>query len=728
MGGVAWLFLFRYSPLDILSVYLPPLIIDFSGHKMQDWLRSEAISIMSGLNSLHLEVRNIIQKLELKIAKSISEPIKDIIHRHILQLKDVLKRESDDYSVLLKPAFAENNQLSEGYVDILELSRLKRSLLIDSILWDHRLCLVDSLSKSRSSTAKVHPQVPGESTIVSPTQVLFESIFSDDELYNQLEESTVRSWTLSEDWSSTSPEEFGMQEVESNCSTEFSEVCVSSAGRSVVSGQCLGEHIKQVSCEENTAALSSESLSTAVSTLYDRIDSAWTGTRESLTQHLNGNAETGSVGQHSLTRRQHYRKLLSPVRVSSFDSALRFRNNVHQRLSPLSLRLSSVKSFASRAYLGSESNPITRQAYIKRSLSMKRLNFLASHKLVFISSISCVACKGARLLIPQGGPVDVVIALYDHEPTSIIAYAVCSQEHANFIDRKADQREAAYGDQNVTIAASRTSTSQVHSDDIRPWCYGSDDSKPFNGGSNANQKELHFKFSYVDDYSIPGDKVKFSVICYFAKQFDALRRKCCPNNLDFIRSLSRCKKWNAQGGKSNVYFAKSWDERFIVKQVTRTELESFEDFGPEYFNYLSQSIKSGSPTCLAKVLGIYQVTVKHLKGGREMKMDLMVMENLFYERNVSRIYDLKGSSWARYIADTSGSNKVLLDLNLLETLRTRPIFLGSKAKRKLERAIWNDTSLLAEWRLVEISGPMGTHACGVNVGCLIYLAQKKLKL
>ncbi|KAG0458332.1 hypothetical protein HPP92_023489 [Vanilla planifolia] len=353
--------LFRYSPLDILSVYLPPLIIDFSGHKMQDWLRSEAISIMSSLNSLHLEVCNIIQKLELKIAKSISEPIKDIIHRHILQLKDVLKRESDDYSVLLKPAFAENNQLSEGYVDILELNRLKRSLLIDSILWDHRLCLVDSLSKSRSSTAKVHPQVPGES---GPTQVLFESIFSDDELYNQLEESTVRSWTLSEDWSSKSPEEFDMQEVESNCSTEFSEVCVSSAGRSVVSGQCLGEHIKQV-------------------------------------------------------------------------------------------------------------------------------------------------------------------------------------------------------------------------------------------------------------------------------------------------------------------------------------------------------------------------TVKHLKGGREMKMDLMVMENLFYERNVSRIYDLKGSSWARYNADTSGSNKVLLDLNLLETLRTRPIFLGSKAKRKLERAIWNDTSLLASIDVMDYSLLVGVDESKKElvIGIIDYMRQ-----
>lgn len=76
-------------------------------------------------------------------------------------------------------------------------------------------------------------------------------------------------------------------------------------------------------------------------------------------------------------------------------------------------------------------------------------------------------------------------------------------------------------------------------------------------------------------------------------------------------------------------------------------------------------------------------------------MDLMVMENLFFRRNISRVYDLKGSLRSRYNPDTSGNNRVLLDVNLLETLSTKPIFLGSNAKRRLERAVWNDTSFLA---------------------------------
>lgn len=71
------------------------------------------------------------------------------------------------------------------------------------------------------------------------------------------------------------------------------------------------------------------------------------------------------------------------------------------------------------------------------------------------------------------------------------------------------------------------------------------------------------------------------------------------------------------------------------------------------------------------------------------------MENLLFKRNITRLYDLKGSSRSRYNPDSSGSNKVLLDQNLIEAMPTSPIFVGTKAKRLLQRAVWNDTSFLA---------------------------------
>lgn len=92
---------------------------------------------------------------------------------------------------------------------------------------------------------------------------------------------------------------------------------------------------------------------------------------------------------------------------------------------------------------------------------------------------------------------------------------------------------------------------------------------------------------------------------------------------------------------------------------------------------------------------VLKVSSKHAKGGKEFKMDVLVMENLLFRRRVTRVYDLKGSTRSRYNADTSGTNTVLLDQNLIEAMSTSPIFVGNKAKRVLERAVWNDTSFLA---------------------------------
>ncbi|GJN40896.1 hypothetical protein PR202_gn00312 [Eleusine coracana subsp. coracana] len=95
--------------------------------------------------------------------------------------------------------------------------------------------------------------------------------------------------------------------------------------------------------------------------------------------------------------------------------------------------------------------------------------------------------------------------------------------------------------------------------------------------------------------------------------------------------------------------------------------------------------------------------VKSLKGGKEMKMDVLVMENLLFERHVTRLYDLKGSTRSRYNPDSNGSDKVLLDQNLIEAMPTSPIFVGNKAKRLLERAVWNDTAFLASIDVMDYS-------------------------
>ncbi|KAL6971147.1 1-phosphatidylinositol-3-phosphate 5-kinase [Sarracenia purpurea var. burkii] len=156
---------------------------------------------------------------------------------------------------------------------------------------------------------------------------------------------------------------------------------------------------------------------------------------------------------------------------------------------------------------------------------------------------------------------------------------------------------------NSTLAA-RQSFSLLDSDYVHSKSYGSEDSssREINSLFTDAKNSSHLRISFEEESLIAGGKVKFFVTCYFAKQFYVLRKKCCPSEVDFIHSLSRCKRWSAQGGKSNAYFKKSLDDRFIIKQVQKTELESFEEFAPEHFKYLTDSLGSGCPTHLIKVL------------------------------------------------------------------------------------------------------------------------------
>lgn len=77
-----------------------------------------------------------------------------------------------------------------------------------------------------------------------------------------------------------------------------------------------------------------------------------------------------------------------------------------------------------------------------------------------------------------------------------------------------------------------------------------------------------------------------------------------------------------------------------------------------------------------------------------MKHDLMVMENLSFGRNISRQYDLKGALHARFNSVADGSGDVLLDQNFVNDMNASPLYVGTKSKRILQRAVWNDTTFL----------------------------------
>jgi len=46
-------------------------------------------------------------------------------------------------------------------------------------------------------------------------------------------------------------------------------------------------------------------------------------------------------------------------------------------------------------------------------------------------------------------------------------------------------------------------------------------------------------------------------------------------------------------------------------------------------------------TLLGKIVGVYKIGFKNAATGAGLKMDVLIMENLFYEKKMDRCYDLK---------------------------------------------------------------------------------------
>jgi len=210
--------------------------------------------------------------------------------------------------------------------------------------------------------------------------------------------------------------------------------------------------------------------------------------------------------------------------------------------------------------------------------------------------------------------------------------------------------------------------------------------------------DFHFKHQFADN------TCRFYCSIYFAEQFRLLRKRIFPDGEEkYIRSLQHSVAWGAQGGKSGSAFFKSLDDRFVMKQMSRQELQCFLEFAPHYFRYINKALDEQRPTLLAKILGIYRIGYKNSQTSATMRQDVLVMENLFYDRKIDKTFDLKGSMRSRYVQTSGLKNDVLLDENLLEMIRECPIFFRPHSKAILSRAIHNDTEFLAQQMVMDYS-------------------------
>lgn len=189
---------------------------------------------------------------------------------------------------------------------------------------------------------------------------------------------------------------------------------------------------------------------------------------------------------------------------------------------------------------------------------------------------------------------------------------------------------------------------------------------------------------------------------FFAEQFDAVRRKCGVDER-VVESLSRCLKWDSKGGKTKSVFLKTLDDRFVLKSLSPIETQAFLRFAPAYFRIMSEALFHELPSVIAKMLGFYQIIIKNPATGVEFNWFLLVMENLFYDRSPTRIFDLKGSMRNRRIQSTGEQNEVLLDENMVEFIYESPLFSREHSKRILRASVWNDTLFLSRQNVMDYS-------------------------
>ena len=258
--------------------------------------------------------------------------------------------------------------------------------------------------------------------------------------------------------------------------------------------------------------------------------------------------------------------------------------------------------------------------------------------------------------------VDEDVVVREDEPSSLIAFTLQSEHYKAKLEEIRRQGQANKSDPS----AASENNSSFDKDGAHDICEDGVDQTEVET-SLLRATGTHLAYSFVDASARMQCKI------FFAEQFDAVRRKCGVADR-IVESLSRCLKWDSKGGKTKSVFLKTLDDRLVLKSLSPIETQAFLTFAPAYFNIMAEALFHDLPSVIAKMLGFYQIVIKNPATGTEIKWDVLVMENLFYDRSPTRIFDLKGSMRNRKIQSTGEQNEVLLDENMVEFIYESPLF------------------------------------------------------
>jgi 1-phosphatidylinositol-3-phosphate 5-kinase len=217
--------------------------------------------------------------------------------------------------------------------------------------------------------------------------------------------------------------------------------------------------------------------------------------------------------------------------------------------------------------------------------------------------------KGRPRLQPGVG--GIVVPVFDDQPSTIIAHSLASSDY----DVQFQQFVTASTSESRSSKPSHVTSLK----EIERRMLG--------------RNKSHIKHTFRDFDEKGQQLCKFVCTTFWSLQFNAVRHAFMnpnistsgkesssdgttgvstpPNGFDieksYIRSLATSFAWAASGGKSGASFSRTSDNRFVIKCISRTELQMFLDCAPAYFEYLSKAFFHGLPTVLCKIVGVYQI-------------------------------------------------------------------------------------------------------------------------
>jgi 1-phosphatidylinositol-4-phosphate 5-kinase len=125
-------------------------------------------------------------------------------------------------------------------------------------------------------------------------------------------------------------------------------------------------------------------------------------------------------------------------------------------------------------------------------------------------------------------------------------------------------------------------------------------------------------------------------------------------------------KFGEGSGKSASFFFFTENKQFVIKTLKDEELELLAKKGllEKYYTYL----KSNPNSLMARFYGIFTVKIKFMK-----PINIIIMDNFVgkHEEYMTRMYDLKGSTFQRITSNPASHKTVRKDLNFLEDLDFR---------------------------------------------------------